>query len=87
MRVLIFVPCYNCGTQVGRLIGELEGCPDASKMDLIFVDNCSEDRTAEVIEERLRSSSLKNARLFVNEDNFGLGGSFKLAYLYAKEEK
>lgn len=83
-KVLLFIPTYNCAEQIQRLIKQLspENLEQISKV--IFVDNRSQDNTVKAIKQCLRKSPINlKCELHLNDANYGLGGSHKVAYLYA----
>jgi glycosyltransferase involved in cell wall biosynthesis len=55
VKVSIIVPCYNVETKIGRCFASLEKVGLAfgqSEFEVIFVDDCSSDRTVEKIRDR-----------------------------------
>jgi dolichol-phosphate mannosyltransferase len=84
-RVLVFVPCYNCGPQIGRVLGQFES-EAASYVDTVLVlDNGSTDNTIDAA--IAKGHSMKNVNIVVarNHRNVNLGGSHKAAFRYAVE--
>lgn len=82
-RVLLFIPMYNCERQISRVIRQL--VPEAYRLfsEIIIVDNRSTDQSQQVAVETLREFPELPARLLVNDQNYGLGGSHKVAFNYA----
>ncbi len=82
-RLLLFIPCFNCEDQIGRVIHQvtLEHCPKVA--EILVVDNQSGDRTAYHALAAL--SDVQNVPWVVcrNRANYGLGGSHKIAFRYA----
>lgn len=86
-RILLFIPAYNCEKQIVRVLDSL----DEKVMDyideVIVVNNRSTDGTEEAVKDFMKSHSYLPLRLFRNKDNYGLGGSHKVAFEYAIREK
>lgn len=80
-RILVFIPAYNCGRQIRRVFEQFHGV-ERYFAEILVVDNRSTDNTLEAA-----CSAAANARLPVtivsNNDNYGLGGSHKVAFSYA----
>lgn len=84
MKILIFIPCYNCHKEIEILIEKL------SKTNLIkhdfsflFIDNNSQDKTVDSILLAIKKYNLKNFKIIRNLENYGVGGSHKIAFYYA----
>lgn len=82
-RILLFIPMYNCAAQIGRVIGQLTPERRALISELLVVDNRSTDGGREVAIAGLRELTDVRARLVMNNSNYGLGGSHKVAFLHA----
>lgn len=90
MKTLLFVPCYNCESQIVSVLKDLEGSGVSAYLSHVaIVDNCSSDNT--VAAARMAIEGLSDERLksiiYIgkNEKNLGLGGSFKRSSLWAKK--
>lgn len=84
-KILVFIPCYNCELQIGRVIAQFRH-PVARYFDEILVlDNGSKDRTIDAAVRAAEDHPGPRPRIIVarNRDNYGLGGSHKSAYSYA----
>lgn len=87
-NVLIFVPAYNCEKQIGRVIDQLEqSWIMNSNAKVIIVDNNSTDDTVKVVLNRIHERNDKYIELIINDSNYGLGGSHKVAFQYASIHK
>ena len=86
-RVLVFVPAYNCAAQIPRVVAQFTPEVCAVVDEVLVVDNQSTDDTVAAAERALRGlpGSLR-ARLVRNDDNYGLGGSHKVAIKLALQE-
>ncbi len=82
---MVFVPVYNCEKQIIRVLGQFT--PEVLKFfsQVIIVNNRSTDRSENVILEYLAEYPEKPIILLRNQQNYGLGGSHKVAFQYALE--
>jgi dolichol-phosphate mannosyltransferase len=85
-RILVFIPCYNCERQIGRVLRQFEPIPRGTFHEILVVDNRSRDRTASVAAAALSSAGSIRARVVRNSENYGLGGSHKAAFAYAARQ-
>ena len=89
MNILLAIPCYNCETQVIRLIEELSQVlnGDLPISEVCIIDNVSRDRTVQAVIQYI--SILKNSKKFSvyrNPVNAGLGGTHKIAFNLAHQK-
>lgn len=84
-RFLVFVPCYNCESQISRVIDELD-CLTKEKGEfcIAVVENRSTDDTLAVAERALATCPVPNKILVQNVENYNLGGSHKVAFELAR---
>ena len=83
-KILLFIPVYNCKTQVLRLLKKLENEDLSLIHEVLFIDNKSNDGTFEFLNEKLKNSRIDTKlKLFQNENNYNLGGSHKVALNYS----
>ena len=83
-KILLFIPMYNCEKQITRVLGQLsdEVCEYLS--EVLIINNISTDNGEKVVEDYLRNNKLRiKATLIRNDENYGLGGSHKVAFDYA----
>jgi dolichol-phosphate mannosyltransferase len=82
-RILLFIPMYNCERQIGRVVGQLT--PEVSTFfeEALIVDNRSQDGSQQAAADALKSLTKIRGKLLVNNENYGLGGSHKVAFEYA----
>jgi glycosyltransferase involved in cell wall biosynthesis len=83
-RVLLFIPAYNCAPQIGRVVAQLEAVKGLID-EVVVVDNQSPDETLERATEALRRVDGLSWRVLRNDDNYGLGGSHKVAIAHGLE--
>ncbi len=84
-KILLFIPCYNCGPQITRVIGRLTPEVQSLLGEVLVVDNRSTDDSQAAAIAALEKLSHVPARLVVNDRNYGLGGSHKVAFNHALE--
>lgn len=85
-RILVFIPCYNCERQIGRVLGQFAGPAGPAVAEVLVLDNGSRDGTvaaALATRNALSGPPIKVAR---NRENYNLGGSHKAAFTYAGRE-
>lgn len=85
MKILLAVPCYNCEVQVTRVFKALEELPAFSLIQsALFIDNRSSDGTVQrLLELRKKSAFAQKILIARNEENYGLGGTHKIAFQHA----
>lgn len=78
-KILLFIPSYNCATQIDRVIDKVSKVDKYFK-EIIFIDDHGKDETSIIIQNRIKK---KKYKLIQNCQNYGLGGSHKVAFNYA----
>ena len=86
-RVLLFIPIYNCGPQIQRVIAQLKPEICALLSEVIVVDNRSTDGGNTAAIAALKNIPNLAAKVLNNDANYGLGGSHKVAFDYAIANK
>jgi len=83
-RILAFIPAYRCEAQITRVIDQFDDRVQRMIDTVMVVDNLSPDNTLQAAIERgkLKLTSC-NFIAWVNDSNYGLGGSHKAALRYA----
>ena len=83
--ILVFIPAYNCAPQIGRVIAQFDHTDVAKAISAILcVDNRSTDATAKQASKALTACPVEKRFLVRNAENYGLGGSHKVAIDFAK---
>ena len=82
-KILVFIPAYNCATQVSRVLQQFQDRANWFS-EILVVDNRSPDDTLEAATQAAASLPVPVA-VVRNNDNYGLGGSHKVAFNYAAE--
>lgn len=84
-KILLFIPGYNCEKQIVRVLKKIDDSVMKYVDEIIFVNNRSKDNTEkEVLNFKSKNSNI-NLKVLRNNDNYGLGGSHKVAFSYAME--
>ena len=85
-KILLFIPMYNCEKQIVRVLAQLRGEAASYLSQVIVVNNRSTDGGEQAVIDWLRANPLPvPVRLLRNDENYGLGGSHKVAFAYAIE--
>lgn len=85
-RILVFIPAYNCGPQIGRVLGQLASVPPGVIGRVLVLDNGSRDDTRERAAAAARALPGLDVVVGRNRANYGLGGSHKVAFAHAEAE-
>lgn len=84
-KILLFIPAYNCENQITRVLDQLTPAVMTFVTKVIVVNNRSTDNTEEVVSEYIKLHPALPISLLRNKENYGLGGSHKVAFNYACE--
>lgn len=82
-RILLFIPGYNCEKQITRVLAQLDAQVLSYIDRIIFVNNRSTDGTEEAAAGYAKEHAKLPFKLLRNDENYGLGGSHKVAFDYA----
>lgn len=85
-RILVFIPCYNCAPQIGRVLGQVRGAVAGQVDEVLVLDNGSRDGTVEAAIAAAEAVEARAVTVGRNLENYNLGGSHKAAYAYAERE-
>ncbi len=86
-RILLFIPAYNCEKQIVRVLESLDEIVMEYISEVIVINNCSTDGTEEAVKEYQKEHEGLPLKLLRNKENYGLGGSHKVAFSYAEKNK
>ncbi len=84
-RILLFIPAYNCEKQIVRVLDQLNPAIMAFVTKVIVVNNRSTDNTEVAVQDYMHAHANMPITLLRNRENYGLGGSHKVAFKYAIE--
>lgn len=77
---------YNCEKQILRVLGQLTDEVCSYLKEVIIINNRSTDKGEYAVKEYLKLHKLSiKISLLKNDDNYGLGGSHKVAFQYAMD--
>lgn len=83
-KILLFIPMYNCEKQIVRVLGQLTEEVCTYLDEVIVVNNRSTDDGEKTVIEYLKKDNIPvKVSILRNDDNYGLGGSHKVAFQYA----
>ncbi len=85
-KTLLFIPMYNCAKQIVRVLGRLDEEVLPYIDEVLIVNNRSTDDGVERVLEFKKNNPSVPIRLFTNRENYGGGGSHKVAFRYAVEQ-
>lgn len=86
MKILLFIPMYNCERQIPRVLHQLNDEVCSYLSEVIIVNNRSTDNGEAVVQKFLSEHEMPvKVSLLRNDANYGLGGSHKVAFQYAIE--
>lgn len=83
-KILLFTPMYNCEKQIVRVLAQMT--PEVGKYisEWIIINNRSTDNGEQSVKNYLESHDMPvKVTLLRNDENYGLGGSHKVAFDYA----
>ena len=83
-KILLFIPAYNCENQIQRVLKQLDEQILKYIDKVLIINNRSTDSTEEKAISYIKENKL-NDKISVlrNAENYGLGGSHKVAFKYA----
>lgn len=86
-RLLVFVPMYNCEAQIARVLERFDARAKARIDTILVVDNRSTDDGVAVASRIVAQMTGVRAWVVRNDENYGLGGSHKVAFDWAITRK
>lgn len=84
-KILLFIPAYNCENQIPRVLAQLDGEVMGWIGRVLVVNNRSTDGTEAAVGAFMEKHPGLPLTLLRNDENYGLGGSHKVAFRYAIE--
>jgi glycosyltransferase involved in cell wall biosynthesis len=85
-RILVFIPCYNCERQIGRVLEQFRNVPPGTFEAVLVLDNGSRDDTVRAAINALPAVGGSRGIVARNRENYNLGGSHKATFAYAEEQ-
>lgn len=87
MKILLFIPMYNCEKQIVRVLGQLNDSVLKYISKVLIVNNCSTDNGEEAVINYCKVRPEIPIVFMRNQENYGAGGSHKVAFNYAVEQQ
>ena len=84
-KILLFIPAYNCEKQIVRVLAQLDEQVMKYISGIVVINNISTDNTEQVVLDYMEEHKELPVTLLRNHENYGLGGSHKCAFSYAKQ--
>ena len=87
MKAAVAIPAFNCAAQIGRVLTELDSVLTAyPQIEAVFlIENRSTDQTLKsAIQSTETLINRKRFEIYQNPENFGLGGTHKVALSLCK---
>jgi glycosyltransferase involved in cell wall biosynthesis len=82
-KMMLFIPAYNCEKQIVRVLAQLDEEVVSYFEEILVVNNRSTDDTEKAVLAYLKENPSLPVKLMRNDENYGLGGSQKMAFHYA----
>lgn len=82
-KILLFIPMYNCEKQITRVLGQIDNTVTPFISEVIVVNNRSTDGGEATAVEYCKAHPELPVKILRNDENYGLGGSHKVAFQYA----
>ena len=82
-RILVFIPCYNCSRQIGRVLAQFRDVAPGLFAKIMVVDNESRDDTAGAATRAMHQVTGCPVEVARNRENYNLGGSHKAVFSHA----
>ena len=88
MKHLLFIPVYNCEEQIIRVLESIAKSKCLNYFEeVLIIDNRSNDETRQKVENKINHPEYTKFSLYINDSNYNLGGTHKVAFNYAIEKK
>lgn len=85
-KILLFIPAYNCEKQIQRVLKQFDEEVFKYINKILVINNRSTDETEKRAIEYINKNNLnEKIEVMRNDQNYGLGGSHKVAFQYAKD--
>ena len=82
-KILLFIPMYNCEKQITRVLSQINEKNGKYFREIIVINNRSTDNSEQAVIDYIKNNPSIPIKLLRNDDNYGLGGSHKVAFNYA----
>lgn len=82
-KILLFIPAYNCEKQIVRVLDQLDKRIMRYITEVLVINNRSTDNTEQAALDYKNAHPDLPLKVLRNTENYGLGGSHKVAFEYA----
>ncbi len=82
-KTLLVIFCYNEEQNIHFLLKRLLKYKVYKDRDILFIDDCSKDKTNQII----KSYKIKNSKILRNKKNQGFGLNYKFSIKYVIKNK
>jgi len=82
-KILLFIPMYNCEKQIIRVLNQIDINVKSWITEVLVVNNISTDNGEEAVCNFIDENQELKISILRNNENYGLGGSHKVAFSYA----
>ena len=79
----VVIACYNCEKTIERCLLSI---PQDMDTQVILIDDCSTDLTAEIIKKYIKNIKNENVQYYLNSDNLGAGLTRNIGVSLATKE-
>ncbi len=88
-KIIVAIPCYNCEKQIVRVIGGFNKKLLDRVEKVIVINNRSTDNTVKAAKAAIKKLGMLSGKfeVYTNNDNYNLGGSHKVAFLYGEKHR
>lgn len=87
-KILLFTPMYNCEKQIVRVLGQMTDEIGQYIDEWIIINNRSTDNGEQAVKKYVEEHNVPvKVSLLRNNENYGLGGSHKVAFDYAMKNE
>ena len=85
-RTAVYIPAYNAEKTLLKVLSRIPPAVIDRVEEIFVVDNCSSDRTSEVVLDYKCANNLAKLNVIRNTQNLGYGGSQKIAYQHCIDQ-
>jgi len=79
-RNICIILCYNAEKTIENFLKRIISTDFKNDIDFFILDDCSNDKTIEIVSNFIKKKNLNNFSFEKNEKNLGFGGNLKKSY-------
>jgi glycosyltransferase involved in cell wall biosynthesis len=90
MKIAVAIPAFNCEAQIGRVLTELDSVLTSNPQigSVFIIENRSSDNTLQsALQASEKLENRAKIEIYQNPENFGLGGTHKVAFSLCKSRQ